>query len=170
MSVKPVNRVNRRRKRNDSKGFKGNTREHGAATFVSRVNQQAKKRNKMIKEPFETYIDEDKMQAAFYQWTTQMYPQCYQSFFHINNKSKNAIEGNQMKAKGVVKGVADMCLVCSCGRAVWIEFKTATGTQSNEQKNFERLCKKLGHLYFIVRTFTDFKRIYLTYAPINAPI
>ena len=76
--------------------------------------------------------------------------------FAINNNSQNAIKGAMNKAMGVQAGVADMCFLKPNGQVLWIEWKTATGKQSPEQKKFEELCNDMGHVYVIVRSEYEF--------------
>jgi hypothetical protein len=79
--------------------------------------------------------------------------------FAINNNSINGIKGAMNKAMGVVPGVADMCYLKPEGRTCWIEWKTDTGKQSEEQKRFEKICLSLGHEYHIVRNEEEFLNI-----------
>ena len=79
--------------------------------------------------------------------------------FAINNNSVNGIKGAMNKAMGVVPGVADMCYLTTEGRTCWIEWKTDTGKQSEEQKRFEKICRSLGHEYHIVRNEEEFLKI-----------
>lgn len=76
--------------------------------------------------------------------------------FAINNNSQNSIKGAMNKAMGVQAGVSDMCFLKPEGKVIWIEWKTEIGKQSNEQKEFERLCIQLGHEYVIVRNENEF--------------
>jgi len=79
--------------------------------------------------------------------------------FAINNNSVNGIKGAMNKAMEVVPGVADMCYLKPEGRTCWIEWKTDTGKQSEEQKRFEKICRSLGHEYHIVRNEEEFLKI-----------
>ena len=76
--------------------------------------------------------------------------------FAINNNSMNGIKGAMNKAMGVVPGVADMCYLKPEGRTCWIEWKTDTGKQSEEQKRIEKICRTLGHEYHKVRKEEEF--------------
>jgi len=76
--------------------------------------------------------------------------------FAINNNSQNSIKGAMNKAMGVQAGVSDMCFLKPEGKVVWIEWKTEIGKQSNEQKEFEKVCRQLGHEYVIVRSEDEF--------------
>lgn len=57
---------------------------------------------------------------------------------------------------GLKKGVSDL-IVLMPKRVVFVEVKTPTGSQSTEQKEFERLVKNLGFEYYLVRSLQDFK-------------
>jgi len=87
-------------------------------------------------------------------WNTR--PDLRYRVFAINNNSQNGIKGAMNKSMGVVAGVADMCYLKPEGKVVWIEWKTEIGKQSNEQKEFEKVCRQLGHEYVIVRSEDEF--------------
>ena len=78
--------------------------------------------------------------------------------FAINNNSQNAIKGAMNRAMGVIAGVADMCFLIE-GGVIWIEWKTETGKQSPDQKQFEALVRSVGHQYHIVRNEIEFLKI-----------
>lgn len=66
---------------------------------------------------------------------------------------------NKFKLTGFKKGVADVHLCFPNGKLVYIEFKTATGTQRPEQKEFQQQVEALGFKYYIVRSLDEFKEI-----------
>lgn len=66
---------------------------------------------------------------------------------------------NKFKLTGFKKGVADVHLCFPNGKLVYIEFKTATGTQRPEQKEFQQQVEALGFKYYIVRSLEEFKSI-----------
>lgn len=66
------------------------------------------------------------------------------------------ISGSIDKSMGTIAGVADSCLLLA-NRAVFIEFKTENGIQSTEQKNFQAKVAETNHLYYIIRSFNEFK-------------
>lgn len=111
--------------------------------------------------PVPLFKSEEQLQAYCFQWAWYHYPDERQMLFHVNNKSKNEIEGNQMKAKGVVKGISDLVLILNHGKIAWLELKTPEGTQSEEQRTFELKLKLRQHHYYIIRTFERFKELYL---------
>lgn len=65
----------------------------------------------------------------------------------------------KFKLTGFKKGVADVHLCFSNGKLVYIEFKTETGTQRTEQKEFQEQVEALGFKYYIVRSLEQFKEI-----------
>lgn len=76
--------------------------------------------------------------------------------FHVNNKAKDKIEGNKMKAKGTVRGVSDFILV-GYDRTDFIEMKLPGETQTPEQIEFQQQVEKRGHKYHICYSFDQFK-------------
>jgi hypothetical protein len=103
--------------------------------------------------------NEDKLQAQIVAWYSLEYGnKHYKCLFHCNNKAKNAIEGNKMKAMGVKTGVTDLILVVN-EKVIFIELKTDIGKQGKEQKIFETQVKSLNQIYILVRTLEEFKEI-----------
>ena len=75
------------------------------------------------------------------------------NWFAIPNAGRRTLySGNRMKQEGMQSGVADLCIMLDRGRAAWLELKTERGTQSDTQKGFEAICKRLGHPYCVART------------------
>lgn len=104
-------------------------------------------------------FSEDQLQSTCFQWHWNNYPHERGMLFHVNQKSRNAVEGNRMKAMGVVPGVSDMVYLKG---PVFIEMKSDTGKQSPDQKRFQELTEALGYRYVICRSFEEFKEIILT--------
>lgn len=102
---------------------------------------------------------EDQLQAECFQWHWNTYPNERGRLFHVNQKARNAIEGNRMKAMGVVPGVSDLIYLTATG-PIFIEMKTETGTQSKEQKAFQAIVEGLGFRYVICRSLTEFQSIF----------
>ena len=112
------------------------------------------KGNNLIEEQTEA-----RLQADCCQWFWNNYPNERQMLFHVNNKARNAIEGNKFKAMGVVKGVSDLVLILDQGKVIWIELKTATGNQLPAQKEFEQKVRARGHRYIIIRSLEEFRAL-----------
>ena len=74
-----------------------------------------------------------------------------------NGGSRNKIEAKNMKRQGIKKGVADVILlVPKKGFAsLCLEFKTKTGKQSDEQKEFQRQAESCGSKYVVVRSVAE---------------
>ena len=60
-----------------------------------------------------------------------------------------------LKAEGMMRGVADTCIMLPEGRTGWLELKTLKGRQSDEQRGFQARCWRLGHEYALARTFDE---------------
>lgn len=102
---------------------------------------------------------EDQLQAACFCWHWNNKPAERRRLFHVNQKARNAIEGNRMKAMGVVPGVSDLIYLSTSG-PIFIEMKTETGVQSPDQKEFEKLVTSLGYKYIICRSLNEFIQIF----------
>jgi hypothetical protein len=61
---------------------------------------------------------------------------------------------NMWQGQFSVRGIADLCAVRG-GRTVWVEIKTATGTQSADQRAFEAAIVKAGGEYHVSRGMDD---------------
>lgn len=83
-------------------------------------------------------------------------------FFSIPNENlaskqdrkSAAIRMNKLKAMGLVPGAADLVIVHG-GRVYFIEVKSATGKQSENQENFMLWAESCGSKYAIVRSHMD---------------
>jgi hypothetical protein len=60
-----------------------------------------------------------------------------------------------MKAEGLTAGVADLCIMLSGGRTLWLELKTRRGRQSRAQKAFAAVCDILDHAYLVPRSLDE---------------
>lgn len=63
----------------------------------------------------------------------------------------------QFTKSGVLAGVSDLILVQD--EIIYVEVKTHNGTQSKNQKEFQKRVEALGHKYKIVRSLEQFKSI-----------
>lgn len=100
-------------------------------------------------------MTEQQIQSECFIWHWNTYPKERGMLHHNNNNSHNRNKGSQMKALGVVEGVADFELV-SDGRVDFIEMKTENGIQSAAQKEFQRMVNERGHYYHIIRSKDSF--------------
>ena len=97
-----------------------------------------------------------KMQAEFFQWHWNSFPEERGMLHANNNNSENRIKGSFNMAIGVVPGVSDMEYMTN-GRVVFIEWKTPTGTQSEAQKKFQTQVEAQGFEYVIFRSVEQAK-------------
>lgn len=97
------------------------------------------------------------------------YPHFKKLLFSVPNgaylkgtEKQRAMRWGILQAEGAVAGTSD--LVLALNPILFIEIKTPTGSQSPEQKEFEKAVKQVGHEYHIVRSFDEF------YALVNSKI
>lgn len=102
---------------------------------------------------------ESRLQQECYLWLHNSYSNLRGLFFEINNSSENAREGMRHKCMGRIPGAADSCFLIPSGNAVFIEFKTEIGKQSDKQKNWQRIVESAGYRYVIIRTLDEFKTL-----------
>ena len=85
-------------------------------------------------------MTESQIQAACFQWHWNTYPIERMRLFMNYNNPPNKIMGGQLKAQGMLAGVADMTYLLPSGCVAFIEFKNEIGKQGAEQKKFEAVC------------------------------
>lgn len=112
-------------------------------------------------EPPDKYASEDELQVQCVQWAWRSYPHLRQTLWHTNQKAKNEIEGDFMRQMGTVPGIPDLQLMLQNGKTCYIEMKTDKGVLSDFQLAFQARCKNWGHTYLVVRSFKQFKFLYL---------
>ena len=65
----------------------------------------------------------------------------------------------KQKKIGLKKGVADSFIIYN-NQVIFIEFKTIKGKQSEEQKDFENICKNNNIKYYVIHSFDEFLNIF----------
>ena len=114
---------------------------------------------------------ESKLQQACVAWFRAQYPHYAMLLTHPANEGNgNRVSGAIHKAEGTVAGVPDLLLFMP-GRcwfnkdgilmsrpasALGIEMKTAKGSQSQQQKDFQKMFEAAGYMYMIVRSLEEF--------------
>ena len=75
-----------------------------------------------------------------------------------NGGARDAVTGARLKAEGVMAGVADLFLSIPNAQyhGLYIEMKTAKGTQSKSQRIFQQRVEAMGYRYAVVRSFEGF--------------
>ena len=109
-----------------------------------------------------TFKSEAHLQSHCYQWAHNIFPDTRGLLFAVpNGGTRNKIEAAQLKATGVVSGVADMLFIWS--RKVYaFEFKFGAGRQSINQLNWQQKVTEQGCDYFLVNDADAFKEIFKT--------
>lgn len=100
--------------------------------------------------------EEADMQAEFFRQVKILFPKLPEKLLFAvpNGGSRHKIEASNMKRQGVKAGVADVILlVPKKGYAsLCLEFKTPTGRQSDEQKEFQQQAEVCRNKYVVVRS------------------
>lgn len=106
-----------------------------------------------------------RIQSDCVRWIHNEHPETRGLFFHIKNEldrpDANAMLGARLRSEGIVKGVADCALMMKRGPygALFVEFKTEVGRQSDAQKAWEQIIKAQGYKYCLCRSLEQFKTI-----------
>lgn len=98
--------------------------------------------------------EESQIQRALLSYIAYSAPEVF--VFHVPNGGKrNPKEAANLKKDGVKAGVADLCIMYPNGKTLFLELKSAKGSQKQSQKDFEVKCKVLGHAYDIAFSIDD---------------
>lgn len=102
---------------------------------------------------------EDKMHISFGQLIQQyeFYSKLDCNFwsYQAGGEKRNISTGAMLKKKGLKRGVPDYLFIDG-NQLVWLEFKTPTGKQSKEQKEFQEMCKATDNMfYYVVRSIEE---------------
>jgi hypothetical protein len=103
--------------------------------------------------------EEADIQSEFFNQVKIFFPRIPEKLLFAipNGGSRNKLEAINLKRQGVKRGVADvLLLIPRCGFAsLCLEFKTKTGKQSDDQKEFQEQAENCGSKYVIVRSVKD---------------
>lgn len=108
---------------------------------------------------------EMRIQSDCVRWLHNERPDTRGLFFHIKNEldrpDANAMLGARLRSEGIVKGVADCALMLKrgCYGALFVEFKTERGRQSQAQKVWMDLIRAHGYKYVVVRSLQEFQSV-----------
>jgi hypothetical protein len=118
-------------------------------------------KKKPLPKDFSRQPSEKEIHMKAWQWVRNTYPDLL--IFHVpSGEHRNVVTGIKLKRMGVVKGVADFLMFTS-GCSIAIELKDRGGTQSPEQKHFQKQWEACGFVYKIARSLTDFQNIVNTH-------
>ena len=112
-------------------------------------------------------LTESQIQKQCVEWFRKTYPSIEPLFFAVpNGGARNAWTAKIMKDEGVRAGVADLILQVPCGgyASLAIEMKTPVGKQSDAQKKYERLLKKMKSQYVVCHSLEEFQRAVKEYS------
>lgn len=127
----------------------------------------AEKRNSPEKIKQQHNNEEARIQTEFFNQVPLFFPTLPDRLLFAvpNGGSRHKIEAANMKRQGVKRGVADVILqVPKKGYAsLCLEFKTPTGRQSDEQKEYQRQVEMAGSKYVVVRSVEQAIRVMLQY-------
>lgn len=91
-------------------------------------------------------------------------------YFHCpNGEARSKTTGAKLRAMGVLSGVADLNFVLPNGLAAFIELKTKTGRQSDDQREFQRRVEANGALYEVCRSSDDVRRALGRWGALRTP-
>ena len=128
--------------------------------------------------------EESKLQQACVSWFRGAYPQYAMLLTHPINEGSGHSQTDRRrqgihKAEGAVAGVPDLVFFMSAEyrkpslseglewvktyNCLGIEFKTAKGRQSQEQKDFQKMFEAAGYRYVIVRSYEEFQNVMIDY-------
>lgn len=106
--------------------------------------------------------DEAILQSQCTRWFKNTYPDQYGRLWMQFNNPKSQVQGQMLKAQGMISGVSDLAFIRADGRAVFIELKTEKGRQSEEQKWWQSVIEANKGQYHIVRSLDEFKAVIIT--------
>jgi len=99
-------------------------------------------------------------------WAWNTLPETRMLLCYNLNNSKNKIDGNLNKGKGLIAGRSDFTFYWN-KTAYFIEMKTETGTQDPAQKAFQRVVEGAGFKYTICRNLINFQEIIKSITNLN---
>lgn len=113
---------------------------------------------------------ESRLQQQCVYWFRTQYPHYAMLMTHPINEGSGHSEIDRMrqaihKKEGTVRGVPDLLLFMPAVYnaltyfGLGIEVKTATGRQSQEQKDYQKIFEAAGYKYVIVRSLEEFKQV-----------
>ena len=103
---------------------------------------------------------ESQIQKDCVAWFRRNYPSVEQLFFAVpNGGRRDKWTAKIMKDEGARAGVPDLILLIPMGgyASLCIEMKTPTGKQSQAQKDFEKIAKKMKNKYEVCHSFEEFR-------------
>ena len=146
--------------RSPSEWLNSNFDEYTVITYGGRSAGRTYLNNRLIESQLlqMTFKTELQMQAYCCQWYWNEFRFTSAKLcLHTNmNNSFNRIEGARNKSLGVIKGVSDIEFI-DYGIVWFLEFKIPGGSQSPEQREFQRMVETAGMGYKVIFSFEEFQ-------------
>ncbi len=121
--------------------------------FIEKKDAKSAKKKRVLNH------EEADIQSEFFAQAKIFFPSIPEKLLFAvpNGGSRNKLEAINLKRQGVKSGVADVLLLIPKGgfASLCLEFKTKTGKQSPEQKEFQKQAEKCGSKYVIVRSVKE---------------
>lgn len=121
--------------------------------FIEKKDAKSAKKKRTVSH------EEADIQSEFFAQAKIFFPRIPEKLLFAvpNGGSRNKLEAINLKRQGVKSGVADVLLLIPKGgfASLCLEFKTKTGKQSPEQKEFQKQAEKCGSKYVIVRSVKE---------------
>lgn len=121
---------------------------------------------------------ENSIQAAFFKWLAvheKRFPELALFYAIPNGANKSVASRMKFQREGLKSGVPD-CHLPLQGRwqginwsGLWIEFKSAKGRVTTEQKAWITNLRANGHVVYICRSWTEAANITIDYLGLNIP-
>lgn len=102
---------------------------------------------------------ESKIQQGCVRWFRLQYPRYAGLLYAVpNGGARNAVTGANMKAEGVLPGVADLFLSVPNRfyHGLYIEMKQPKGRQQESQRRFQQAVESQGYKYSLCYSLDDF--------------
>jgi hypothetical protein len=137
------------------------------------VYERALAKEKAIRQRKRPSHVESDLQMQCVKWFAYQHQALRPLLFSVpNGGRRDARTGAILKAEGVHAGVADMILFVpnKCHHALCIEMKTATGSQSKLQKEWQAAVEAMDYKYVVCRSLDDFMREVTEYLNMGYPV
>ena len=109
---------------------------------------------------------ESTLQTACVRWFRYQYPHLV-IYAVPNGGSRNVREAQRLKAEGVLSGVADLVVLLTQGKSLYIEMKVKGNRHTQNQKDFQKKVIALGHTYAVCYTFEEFQKVVENYISVG---
>ena len=101
--------------------------------------------------------EEENLQIRCVTFLTYCYSHLF--WFHCPNEAQRTkVQAGFLKKMGMRPGYPDLDII-EGNLTVHVEFKTAKGRQSDDQKRMQQLLEEQGHPYYICRSYEEFMEI-----------